>query len=242
MLTPACERAIGRDQRDRHRDLRAPRDAREDVRVARDERALRDDPQVQPRMLGEHLEDAARHPVPPLRRLVRIGGGADEDHLPLEEREMPRAAVPERARERVGGVALHHDVPLESEPRRDRGDGRRRIIGERVRRDRALHHVAMRVARVAVRASERTAGVRIHRPIGHPRHARVVEDVRRVRSVVRDVVLLAEHRELPAHRPSPGRDREHGVGGTDRHRLRGSGSSAGVVMMPNKHRKYKVLC
>ena len=42
-LEPARQRAVERDQRDVHREMRAPRDAREQVRVARDERALRDD-------------------------------------------------------------------------------------------------------------------------------------------------------------------------------------------------------
>ena len=86
---------------------------------------------AQPRMLGEHLEDAARHLELSLGRLVRIGGGADHDRFALEQREMLVAAVAERAREHAAGVALDEDVSLEGEPGRDALD----LRGGAVERD-----------------------------------------------------------------------------------------------------------
>ena len=104
------------------------------VDVARDERALRNDGELQPGMLGEHLEDAARHLEVALGGLVRIGGGADDDGLALDEREMLVAAVAERAREDLGGVALDEDVALEGEPGRDALDVCGGGVGEAARR------------------------------------------------------------------------------------------------------------
>ena len=92
--------------------------------------------------------------------------------LALEQREMLVAAVAERAREDLAGVALDEDVSLEGEPRRDALDFGGGAVDEAVGGGCALHDVAMRVARVAVRASEGAADVRVDRPVAHPRDAR----------------------------------------------------------------------
>ncbi len=105
------------------------------------------------------------------------------------------APVPQRATEHRGRVALDDDVPLEGEP----GRGARDVIGgagvERVRGDGALHDVAMRVARVAVRTSEGAADVRVDGPEAHLRDLGPVEDAPRDGIVVRDVLLRIEDGE-----------------------------------------------
>ncbi len=167
-------------------------------------------------MLGEHLEDAARHLEVSLGRLIRIGGGADDDRLAFDEREMLVAAEAEGAREDVGGVALDEDVALEGEPGRNALDLGGGAVDEAVGGGCALHDVAMCVARVAVCAAEGASDVGIDRPVGHPCGAGVVEDGARVGGVVGDVALGADDGEL-AERALDGFGEEgEGVGGGER--------------------------
>jgi hypothetical protein len=55
-------------------------------RVAGDERALGDDHQAQPLQLGQDLEELARDAEVALGRLVRVGGGPDDDGFRVPHR------------------------------------------------------------------------------------------------------------------------------------------------------------
>src|SRR5918999_3970016 len=100
-----------------------PRDATQDVDVARDERALRDDHDGHPRMLGQHLENPARHAIASLRRLIGIGRRADENGLALDEAQVLVTPVTQRTREDFRGILLDENATLEGKPRWHRRRG-----------------------------------------------------------------------------------------------------------------------
>ena len=91
-------------------------DSHEHVDVARDERALGDDGDGKPALLGERLEHTARDAIPSLRRLVRIGRRADHDRLSQKGSHARRP--PELAAQDGARLSLHEDAPLEREPGR----------------------------------------------------------------------------------------------------------------------------
>ena len=151
-----------------------------------------------PAMLGQHLEHRARHAKAALRGLKRIRRRADDDRVAREQREMLFRSVPQRSSQHVGGVLLDEDAPLEREPRRQRVARRAKIVAIRIRVGVAVEHPPMRVARVAVRASERAADVRIHRPEPHAGDLGAVQHIPRDGAEVADVLLLPNHGERAA--------------------------------------------
>jgi dolichyl-phosphate beta-glucosyltransferase len=72
--------------------------------------------------------------------------------------------------------------------------GSERVAGRRTGQG-PIDGVPVGVARVAVRASERTADVRIDRPVPHPGRCRAVQQSTRPRRVVANVLLLAYSRQ-----------------------------------------------
>src|SRR5688500_7908868 len=97
-----------------------PGDATEEIDVARDQRTFRHDPETQPFVLGEHLENAPRDPEAPLSGLVRIRRRADADPLSSEKIEVLVGTMAQRLAKHLGRVLLHEDLPLEREPGRER--------------------------------------------------------------------------------------------------------------------------
>ena len=83
-------------------DVGAPGRLLQDVDVADDQRPARDDHE---RRVGaaEHLDAGPRQAVAPLRRLIRVGGGADRDRLARHERRR------ELACQHLGDVHLDPD-------------------------------------------------------------------------------------------------------------------------------------
>ncbi len=149
-------------ERDVHLERVAPREAREQVEVADDERRLGDHPELERGAGEQRLEQAPGHAEAELGRLVRVGGGADHDGAAAE----PRGA--KRPGQRAGRVELHQDAVLEVAV----GVGVRR---QHAGRRRPLDGPAMGVARVAVAAAELAADVGVHRPEAHPGAGRRVE-------------------------------------------------------------------
>src|ERR1041385_8606663 len=107
----------------------------EQVQVPGDQRRLGDQSEGQPTMLQQRLQEAAGEEEPPLRRLIGIGGGADED------RGAADAGRIEGAEEDLGGALLDEDIMLE----------RRKGVLPTFR---PLHRPLVRPPRVAVRAAE----------------------------------------------------------------------------------------
>src|SRR5437868_7430887 len=97
-------------------DLAMPLNASQDIDVARHQRTLRHDPDAQPLVLGEYLEDAARDAEAALRRLIRIRRRSNADALTLEQIQVLVGAIPQRPTEDVRCVFLHEDLPLKGEP------------------------------------------------------------------------------------------------------------------------------
>lgn len=79
-----------RDERDVDREVRAGSDTLHDVHVPRDERALRDDDDRQPCVLGERLEHATRYAKATFGWLVRVGSGTNHDDFATGERREAR--------------------------------------------------------------------------------------------------------------------------------------------------------
>ena len=142
-----------------NREIRDPIDAGQQIDVSRDQRTLGDDHHTQSWVLGQYLEDPARDSESSLCRLIWICRGADHDRLAVEQLEMPVASKSESATQYLGCVSFDEDVALECEP------GRHLVIcfaecgGHFFVGRGALHHVAVGVARVAVRAPEGAADV-----------------------------------------------------------------------------------
>ena len=166
-LDAANQRGVQRHERDMDFQIVAALDLDEHVDVARDERALGDDADRQSFTLRQSLEHGPRDPKAPLGRLVRIGGGADHDG--------PRLPVAGGAAEIATQIALQRadDPLLDEDPLFERFPPvRPAILGQVLVRQlpgivRTLDDVAMRVARIAVRAPEFAPDVRIERPEIH---------------------------------------------------------------------------
>src|SRR5215831_3505459 len=150
-------------------------------------------------MLGQNFEDRTRHAKATLGRLKRIRRHADDDRVASEKREMLVRSVAQRSPKHVAGVLLHEDSALEREPRRKRVARRAKIIALGVLVRAPIEHPPMRVARVAVRASERAAHVRVHRPEAHAGDFRAVQDIPRDSAEVLDVLLLTHAGERAPH-------------------------------------------
>src|SRR2546426_5775756 len=151
-------------------------EAPQHVGVARDERTLRDDADVQALAARQPLEDPAREPEAPLGWLVGVGSGPDDDRRGRAGRRTGGPKVPpqialERAEQRV----LHEHAPLECFPPVRPAELEKLLVGELPRVVGALDCVAVRVARVAVRAPEFAADVGVERPEIHAGLLRRVE-------------------------------------------------------------------
>ena len=138
--------SVGIERRHRQRDLGqiALGHARENVEIAQHQRRLGDDAD---RMAGavEHFENAAHHLVAPLDRLIRVGIGADRDHLRLI------AGRRQFLFQQIGCFRLHQQLGFEIEP------GRQAEIG--VGRPREAVDAAMLAAAIGIdRAVEADVG------------------------------------------------------------------------------------
>ena len=130
--------SFGEGDADRDRHGRLARHRREQVDVAADQRALRDDSDRVP-VLAADLEAAAREPVVRLERLVAVGVARESDDLAL-----PGAAL-ELFAQALRDVRLHDDLAVE--------------VGAR-----AEAEVLVARARVAVGARMKTSAVRVEAP------------------------------------------------------------------------------
>src|ERR1041384_1973070 len=90
----------------------------EQVQVPGDQRRLGDQSEGQPTMLQQRLQEAAGEEEPPLRRLIGIGGGADED------RGAADAGRVEGGGGGLGGALLDEDIMLE----RRKGERKRKSL------------------------------------------------------------------------------------------------------------------
>ena len=179
-----------------NREIGQPVDARKDVDVACDERTLRDDGDAEPGMLRQHVQNSTRDAESPLGRLIRIGCRSDHDGFTVEQLQVAIAAESQGPAQDFGCVLFDKDVALEGQPRRELVIRFAKCVDHFLICGGALHHPAVRVARVTVGASERAADVRIDRPESHARRLGTIEDVLRGRGVVADVFLLADDRQL----------------------------------------------
>jgi len=82
------------------------------VGVASDERALRDDADVQGFAARQPLENPAREPEAPLGRLVWIGGGADDNRGGRTVRRTDGPKVATQVAFEYAQQALLHEHPL----------------------------------------------------------------------------------------------------------------------------------
>jgi hypothetical protein len=99
-LEPADQPAVERGEGDVDPHQVPFREPGEDVHVSRDERRLSDDAEMEPPERQQRLEQPAGDAIAPLRRLVGIGGGADDDGLVTD------AFRVEGAREQGGALTL----------------------------------------------------------------------------------------------------------------------------------------
>ena len=106
------------------------------------------------------LEHRARDAKPPLRRLIRIGRRTDDDGL--AERN-----VFEIGGERAHNLFLYKDAPLKCLPPVLAAIVGKLGVGQLAGVMRALDDVAVRIAGIAVAASEFAADVRIEGPVIH---------------------------------------------------------------------------
>ena len=152
-------------------------------------------------MLRQRLQDPAGDAEAALRRLVRIGGRADEHRVAAHEREVARPTLPQRARQHLRGVPLHQDAALERKPRRQLAHHVVRGVARRQRREGTVQGVPVREARVAVAAPDGAPDVGIDGPVVHPRRPGIVEHGTRGDPEVPDVLLLAEGGKLASRVP-----------------------------------------
>ena len=87
-----------------------------DVHVARDERALRDDADVERFATSEALEHPAGDPEASLGGLVRVGGGADHDRGALRSACVRPEVAAQIGLQRVEHALLDEDAALERFP------------------------------------------------------------------------------------------------------------------------------
>src|SRR5256885_3437384 len=112
-------------------------------------------------MLGENLQNSARDTEFSLGGLIGVRRGADDDRFTLEQLEVTVASKSESSTENLRRISLDENVSLEREPWRQLLVRVAERVGHFFVGGGALHHIAMRVARVAIRASEGAADVRI---------------------------------------------------------------------------------
>ncbi len=142
--------------------------SQEQVAIARNQRTLGDDSERQALAAGQPLQHRPRDTKPPLGGLIRIGRGPDDDAF--AERHALEIGL-----EGADDVLLHEDPLLERFPAVRAAVIRELGVGQLAGIVRALDHVAMRVARIAVAAAEFTADVWIQRPVVHSGRARRVQ-------------------------------------------------------------------
>src|SRR5262252_9001523 len=142
------------------RERRALRDSTKDVRITSNERTLRDDNDREPLMCSERLEHAPRDSESTLRRLIRIGCRTHDDDFAARQRLETRTAGPQLVSENGGRVAFHEHMPLEREPWRYGFNLSSELVARGGGRQRPIDCIAMGVARVAIRTTERAAHVR----------------------------------------------------------------------------------
>src|SRR5258705_5026106 len=139
--------------------------APEHIGVARDERTLGDDAEVQALAARQPLEDSAREPEAPLGRLVWIRGGTDDNWGGLTDRGTDRPKVATQVVFECDQQPLLHEHPLlERLPPVRAAELVEFGVRQPTRVVRALDGVAVRVARVAVRAAEFAPDVGVERP------------------------------------------------------------------------------
>src|SRR2546428_1669325 len=132
------------------------------VAVARDERTLGDDTERQSFAARQALQHRPCDAETALGGLIRVGRRPDDDAF--ADRYAPEIDL-----ERPDHVLLDEDALLERLPTVGPAVVRELGVGQLAGVMRALDDVAMRVARVAIAATELTSDVRIQRPVIHPR-------------------------------------------------------------------------
>jgi hypothetical protein len=80
----------------------------QDVEIAGDQRRLGDDLDRKAVIRGQHLQDPAGEPEPPLGRLIGVGGSADHQRL------AGQASRVERSGQNVGHFGFDQDLFFES--------------------------------------------------------------------------------------------------------------------------------
>ena len=151
----------------------------EQGQVAQDERRLGDHSEGEPAPAQQRLQHAPGQAEAPLRRLVGIGGGADD------QRRAGQLGRKEGPLQHRGGGGLDENAALESQAGAGRAGGQ--CVAPPVRPSgnpsacpppplQSLHHPPMRIPGVAVGTAEFAAHVRVERPEPHPRRRRRIED------------------------------------------------------------------
>src|SRR2546425_4549422 len=150
---------------DVHLEIAALLELPQHVYVPRDQRTLGDDADVETFAPRQPLEHLPREPEASFRRLVGIGGGADDNRGGRAVRRTGRPHVPSQIRlQRSQQPLLHEDPPLERPPAMGATKVVELGLAELAGVPRPLDRVPMRVARVAIRAPELAADVGIERP------------------------------------------------------------------------------
>src|SRR3989442_1495447 len=163
-LALARQARVGRDQRQVNLELVALLQPDQEVAVADDQRTLGDDAERQSFAAGHALQYRPRHAEPALGRLIGIGCRPDDDAF--AERDTLEIGL-----ECADDLLLDEDPALERLPPMRAAVIRELGVGQLPGVVRALDDVAMRVARVAVTATELAADVWVQRPVVHPRCA-----------------------------------------------------------------------
>ena len=161
-LELARQARVGRDQRQMNLELVALLQPDQEVAVAGDQRTLGDDAKRQSFAARKALQHRPRNAEPALGRLIGIGCRPDDDGF--AERDALEIDL-----ERTDYVFLDEDPLLERLPTVCPAVIRELGVGQLAGVVCALDDVAMRVARVAVTATELAADVWIQRPVIHPR-------------------------------------------------------------------------
>ena len=163
-LERARQARVGRDQRQMNLELVALLQPDQEVAVAGDQRTFGDDAERESFAAGQSLQHRPRDAEPALGGLIGIGRRPDDDAC--AERDALEIGV-----ECPDDLFLDEDPPLERLPPMRAAVIGELGVGQLAGVVRALDDVAMRVARVAVTATELAADVWIQRPVVHARRA-----------------------------------------------------------------------
>ena len=149
--------------------------SQQQITVACDQGALRDDAEREAFAARQPLQHGARHSKSSLGGLIRVGRCADDDAF--AHRHALEIGV-----ECAHDLLLHENSRFEGFPPVRAAVIGEFAVGQLARVVRSLDDIAMRVPRVAVAAAELAADIGIERPVVHPGCAGRVENaVRRDR-------------------------------------------------------------